>query len=573
MESQQEQRAPPPAYSQHQHEQEHDPESLHLPSVPTHTLPPHHNGHLPSIKSLDLPSSTPDARFTPEAPSSHPQILHMSYRTPTDLPTLPPLHSAAFPRLPDTIPRTSSETDIGSPMDTASVVSTQDDASRRRELSVLSVDDPDVRLAAEALSGLGNPDFARSPTARSLVLPRDPSGRTPEPLLSLITSNHPWLGGTINNSISAYNATKGYSPRFVKYGAELIERNIGSPVVNSVSSVGRRTGVEKSLRRYLGESHRRPSDLEQGDADAARKRQRIKSPTDSEAMDLDESVSSRTRGGSQSSYAEPLPAYDDQRSPKYEENATAVVVVDPVTGKQSETESSSSQDRRVNWSTQLIMTTSGLGVALSDTSLRSLKKCLSFLRFATKHIDRVMHALKLLLEDYEAAIQNRRRAEGANTDSKIDVIEAEQDEHVRNIANRMKSLSTDIWKTIQNVVSSVSIYTGGALPQNASQVVRTQLLSVPRRWQSTSQSAAGGETAQQGDEALGANRMLAFAKEGLNMIGEITKVVDGTVQSAENWLNRIGRKTPQDPETQSNASHGEKSGYMILQKEVDEAME
>jgi hypothetical protein len=38
--------------------------------------------------------------------------------------------------------------------------------------------------------------------------------------------------------------------------------------------------------------------------------------------------------------------------------------------------------------------------------------------------------------------------------------------------------------------------------------------------------------------------MLAFAKEGLDMMGQITTVVDGTVQSAETWLNRIGRRTP-----------------------------
>jgi hypothetical protein len=39
-------------------------------------------------------------------------------------------------------------------VDRCSVVSGED---RRRETSILSVDDPDVRLAAEALSGLGNP--------------------------------------------------------------------------------------------------------------------------------------------------------------------------------------------------------------------------------------------------------------------------------------------------------------------------------------------------------------------------------------------------------------------------------
>jgi peptidoglycan hydrolase-like protein with peptidoglycan-binding domain len=45
--------------------------------------------------------------------------------------------------------------DIGSPMDTASVWSAQDEKARR-EMSV-NLDDPDVRQAAEALSGLGNP--------------------------------------------------------------------------------------------------------------------------------------------------------------------------------------------------------------------------------------------------------------------------------------------------------------------------------------------------------------------------------------------------------------------------------
>ena len=43
---------------------------------------------------------------------------------------------------------------------------------------------------------------------------------------------------------------------------QLLERNIGSPMVNTVSSVGRRTGMEKSLRRYLGEGHRRQIGIE-----------------------------------------------------------------------------------------------------------------------------------------------------------------------------------------------------------------------------------------------------------------------------------------------------------------------
>lgn len=137
------QRLPPPAYAQH------EPESFHLPSVPTHI--PHHvddNGRLPGIKSLDLPATK--ARHTPRNSVEHAPRLQFDG---SQWGMLPSLNSAAFPRVPESL--RSGPEDIGSPMDTASVRSTQDDASRR-ETSV-SMDDPDVRLAAEALSGLGNP--------------------------------------------------------------------------------------------------------------------------------------------------------------------------------------------------------------------------------------------------------------------------------------------------------------------------------------------------------------------------------------------------------------------------------
>lgn len=275
-----------------------------------------------------------------------------------------------------------------------------------------------------------------------------------------------------------------------------------------------------------------------------------------DAMDVESPyASSRTRGGSQSSYAESLPAYDDHRSPKYEE--LAVVVVDPVTGKPrtQEEQAQSAQDRRVNWSTQLIMTTSGLGVALSDASLKSLKACLRLLLGATKHIDATMNALKLLLDEYEAAVRNSRSTHPDETGLDADVaMSGAEDEQVRAIAEKMKRYSSEIWTTLQSVVTSVSRYTGGALPQNASQVVRTQLLSVPQRWQLASQTTSSGNEGGEGggEEVRGANRMLAFAREGLDMMGQITAVVDGTVQSADAWLGRIGR-TPQPQQNSAEA--------------------
>lgn len=136
------QRPPPPAYTQH------EPESFHLPSVPTH-LPNRdsQNGRLPGIKALDLPETT-----TRHTPRNSVELSPRSQLEGSQWGMLPSLNSATFPRVPDGMPRE----EIGSPMDTASVRSTQDDAASRRETSV-SMDDPDVRLAAEALSGLGNP--------------------------------------------------------------------------------------------------------------------------------------------------------------------------------------------------------------------------------------------------------------------------------------------------------------------------------------------------------------------------------------------------------------------------------
>ena len=205
------------------------------------------------------------------------------------------------------------------------------------------------------------------------------------------------------------------------------------------------------------------------------------------------------------------------------------------------------------------MTTSGLGVALSETSLRSLKLCLGLLRGATTHIDSVMRALKLVLEEYETALNNQRQSGSQDEKTQLNgnmaqmglADTADKDDQVRKIADRIKALSSDIWQTLQSVVQSVSRYTGGALPQNAQTVVRTQLLSVPQRWQLAGRNANNEHAG--GDEVRGANRMLAFAKEGLDMMGQITTVVDGTVQSAESWLARIGRR----PQGESSSAGGQ----------------
>jgi hypothetical protein len=143
------QERPPPAYSQH------DPDSLVLPSVPTHQPGQQNGDRLPGIRSL-----LPDASVTASAHKQQPQLpTELSppthFRQPQWGP-LPPVNGTRSRTSADA-PRISNEADIGSPMDTASAGSPYDNTGELRRTSMLSVDDPDVRLAAEALSGLGNP--------------------------------------------------------------------------------------------------------------------------------------------------------------------------------------------------------------------------------------------------------------------------------------------------------------------------------------------------------------------------------------------------------------------------------
>jgi hypothetical protein len=273
----------------------------------------------------------------------------------------------------------------------------------------------------------------------------------------------------------------------------------------------------------------------------------------------------RTRGASQSSYAETLPAYDDHRSPQYEEVAVADHQLEDAQNHDQ------NQDCRVNWPTQLMITTSGLGAALSESSLRSLKFCLGLLRTATTHVDNVMHALKIVLEEYERAVRSRQQSNGQGDVNHLAMSSAtqntspEREDQVRAIVERMKALSADIWQTIQTVVSSVNRFTGGALPENARAVVSRQVLSLPQRWQAAERrTASSGE--QQTGEVRTAHRMLNFAREGLDMMAQVSTVVDGTVVSAETWLDRMGKR-------RRDEGAAEKDGVLERTRIVDFAKE
>ncbi|OHW98357.1 clock controlled protein [Colletotrichum incanum] len=569
----------PPSYA---HAQSHDPNLLRFPDAPTTELAPilpatkqnDNGGHnLPSLSSVTGPPPPRFAAITasqpieqqPTPPSQHqqqrqqPQLPSLARSTTTTVPvthwpSLNPLttfYTPSHAQSADSPARMDLDVSSNSVMSAAS----PDRFYEGRAASV-SLDDPDVRMAAEALGDL-RADFINSPPARHTPLPRASSAvsitsnsqmKSEEPLFSLLTTSHPLLATTIEGATSAYNNSKNFSPRF-KSSAEYVEGYL-TPIANTVGTVGRKTGVEGGVRWFLGAGRRHQStDLEAADGGSHKRRKvdtgedlaRLMIDAQSNVMpDVDSPrdpyVFKHDRRLSRASTIDTLPAYDDYRSPAYTEN------------EKPERPTSSN----AAWQSRLIMSTSGLSVAMSEESLRSLKYCLRWLRWANEHIGGVINNLKSTLEQYEKTGQSQQeeQTEVSNdgdhmmVDSQPDSM-SEQDRTM--LAAKIASLKGDVLKTLRDVIETVSKYAGGALPDNARTLVRRHLTTLPQRFRYASmvEQQQGEKTGDQArEEAMreGAHRVLVLAKEGLDMMSQVSGVLDGTIVSAEEWCERLGKK-------------------------------
>nr|POE72967.1 clock-controlled protein 8 [Quercus suber] len=495
---------------------EHRPESLKLPAVPQHAIASAtspSNVTLPDLKTVLSP------QFEQMSPSRH------TFVTPLSPPRSLKGHSRnTSSRKESTSTRRSTES--------SSITISESSSSREgrgrhaRDKSVVSVDvdDPKVREAAEALSELGNKGFARSPpNANSHVLSHaSPNDAEEEPLLTLFTQAHPWFAAPINGSLSAYAQTKLRAPRLLQYGVNMVERNLTSPVVSTVSTVGRMTGVESGLRWYL---QAKPSDAVDGDSVSSKRKY------SGEEMDIEAGLSSPlTRfDSSDPRMVEDLPAYRASKPPSYREE------VSPDSSQRYK----SSDGQTATWSSRVLYSASGLGVAMSNSSRNSIMFCLGALSQATVHITTVMDALKMVLDQYD-----RRRAQWRQySDSSLEKgghadrpSTPDNDDAARVLAAVIQKHCEDIMRTLKLVVNNVSTSVGGALPENARIFVRDQLMSLPQRYHFVSQS-----TSADSDTVRGAHRMIAFAHEGLDMMGQVSQVCKATLDSANDWLARVGR--------------------------------
>ncbi|KIX99317.1 uncharacterized protein Z520_04893 [Fonsecaea multimorphosa CBS 102226] len=350
----------------------------------------------------------------------------------------------------------------------------------------------------------------------------------PEPLLRLFTSQYPWARPLINGSLSAYKTTQSYIP-----GAEWTERNVGLPIAGTVARI---SGVEGGLRWALqpkrdGRPSNKPSDVEKGYSDV--------------------SSDGTHRPTSEAGYPDSLPAYSaGDRSPPYTEQQVLL---------------KSRDDRQPppGWRQQLMVSTSGLGIAMSEESIRSLRYCLSWLRWANGRLGEAIQNLKNLLERWDEGVTP---GEQPPTMSVANVTQTQEERRQAALSARIAALKADVLQTLKHVVGIVSAYAGGALPQNARELVHRHLISLPQRFSLANR--AGGEedpangTGPASSEAVkSGRRVMVLAQEGLDMMTQVSRVVNDTLVSAEGWCEKLGKRVDREQQ------------QPVQQAPVDEKME
>ncbi|KAG7443384.1 Opi1-domain-containing protein [Guyanagaster necrorhizus] len=370
--------------------------------------------------------------------------------------------------------------------------------------SLLDDQDESVRIAVKALGDMrnGHPSARETQSANtpalSVASTSQPTTSLPSPSVSSIDAKM-YGGGTalepefvkrmshlplVNSALRVYEQGKA-SSRVVKYGAEMMEsgvKTISKPVIDRLPVNVEQ--LDEFACRQLDrlDRYRRPS----CDRESSRERGRGKTRQESMSSDRDVSVSPSVEGDDAKRvgmWIDSTSSYDQRRSP----TPTPEVPVEDADQQVAQ---------RSRWHT-VLLEAGGLSAALSEESLRRLRYCLSWLQYATAHID----AQIVVLRNFAAALQERHFSNQIGEG--VPLSEA----HMHTLAH----IRQDIVHTVRQVVDVVGKYAGGAsLPEPARQRVKGFILTLPKRWAAAMRNGASaaprGENERESVAAASAGR-------------------------------------------------------------------
>ena len=199
---------------------------------------------------------------------------------------------------------------------------------------------------------------------------------------------------------------------------------------------------------------------------------------------------------------------------------------------------------------------------MSEESLASLRWALACLSWANRHLSRLVLRLRDAIEQSSQAngpLSPRSNDSGNQQDTQM----AHSEEHTptsKEMENHIQSLAAEVIYIIKRVNNGVSEYAASALPENARILVGKYLKSIrvsfQRAFSETEDNGNGQRESVSGSET-NARKALLLAKEALDKLAQVSGIVEGTIVSAEEWCDRLGRRR----ETNST---GEKDDLVTL---------
>ncbi|KAG0174047.1 hypothetical protein DFQ28_008909 [Apophysomyces sp. BC1034] len=408
----------------------------------------------------------------------------------------------------------------------------------------LEQDDPDVKLAAEALGSMAkaNQTITLPPLSTYSAPSTTPSSPLPTPTSSNRYSfssdstqddekqqQQPFMHRVsniplVNSALRAYESSK-QSNSVVKYGAEMVE-SFAAPIYDkfgkrALSGAADDWGckqLDKSEDHYFNQAP--PQDQEEDDAAlAAASALARASLRDNHERDF-------RRRRMEDSRDEPYNM--KSRSSRPCSRSTSPHRPYSVIAKSSSARLRSQPNTRSRWQQIVMHAGSAAGstaAVVSEESMKCLRYCLSWLQYATQHIDQQMNILRNFLVSLATGSSNEKAV--ANPTS---------------AASTLASIKKEIVDTLRKVVEVVSKYAGSGLPEQAKASVRGFILALPGRWAvlntaTGSPSGSGSPTVPEVHET--SIKLLNFGGESIEMLTSVSTVFSDTIERAELWLEKL----------------------------------
>ncbi|CAO3610941.1 unnamed protein product [Cunninghamella echinulata] len=197
---------------------------------------------------------------------------------------------------------------------------------------------------------------------------------------------------------------------------------------------------------------------------------------------------------------------------------------------------------------------------ISEESMKCLKYCLSWLQYASQHIDQQMKLLRDVL--VSLAVKSSSSSSSSAPSNSRTVVTTDES----NAAGTLTAIKKEVIETLRKVVEIITKYAGVGLPEQAKASVRSFILALPSRWallnssttQSPMTSPALGPHQQQPEVQDSSIKLLNFGSESVEMLQSVSNVFSDTIDRAELWLDRLHsvgmtrRSTPNSNTTRKN---------------------